>query len=102
MPNPRRSDPNSDAYRREVGSRLRLLRQALGVPAGRLAAEFGVAAPRWSQWETGRHLADLRIMVRLARRYRVTLDYLFLGDESAMPLRLVEAMREARRAHTNR
>jgi ribosome-binding protein aMBF1 (putative translation factor) len=96
MPNQRRVETTSEAYRREVGARLRLVRRALGLPAGRLAAELGVAAPRWSQWEHGRHLADLRAMVRLAQRYRVTLDYLFLGDESALPRRLIDAMREIR------
>jgi DNA-binding XRE family transcriptional regulator len=86
----------SAAYRREVGQRLRLVRRALGPNAATLAAEFGVKGPRWSQWENGRHLADVRTMVRLCRRYGVTLDYLYIGDESGLPRRLFDAIRQLR------
>jgi DNA-binding XRE family transcriptional regulator len=84
----------SAAYRREVGARLRLVRRALRSTAALLAAELGVTGPRWSHWENGRHLADVRIMVRLCRRYGVTLDYLYLGDESGLPRRLFDAIRQ--------
>jgi hypothetical protein len=101
MPNRRTTTHDNDAYKREVGARLRLVRQALGLPAGRLAAELGVHPPRLSQWEHGRHLADLRVMVRLARRYRVPLDFVYLGDENMLPKRLLEAMRELHGPNTN-
>jgi transcriptional regulator with XRE-family HTH domain len=81
-------------FPREVGARLRLLRLAIGLPAGRLAAEIGVLPPRWSQWEHGRHPPDIRAMVRLCRRYRVTLDYIYLGDESGLPRRLLDAIHD--------
>jgi Helix-turn-helix domain len=86
----------SAAYRREVGQRLRLLRRALSPSAAALAAEFGVAGPRWSHWENGRHLADVRVMVRLCRRYGASLDYLYTGDESGLTRRLLEAIRAQR------
>jgi transcriptional regulator with XRE-family HTH domain len=68
---------------------------AIGLPASRLAAELGIFPPRWSQWENGRHLADLRAMVRLCRRYGVTLDYLYRGEESGLPKKLFDAIRDA-------
>lgn len=97
MPNQRGADPATVSFPREVGVRLRLVRLALGLPAHRLAAEFNVLPPRWSQWEHGRHLADLRTMVRLCRRYPVTLDYLFLGDERGLPRAFHDAIRDASR-----
>jgi transcriptional regulator with XRE-family HTH domain len=87
----------TDHFPREVGARLRLVRRALGLPAGRLADEMGVAAPRWSQWENGRHPPDIRAMIRLVRRYRVSLDYLYLGDESGLPRRLLDAIHDVSR-----
>jgi transcriptional regulator with XRE-family HTH domain len=101
MSNGRSSDPYSDTFKRDVGARLRLVRLALGLQAVQLSAELGAAPPRWSQWEHGRHLADLRVMVRLARRYGVPLDFLYLGSESAVPKKLFDAMREVRRNNTN-
>ncbi len=87
-------------FRREMGARLRLVRLALGLPAGRMAAEFNVTASRWSHWEHGRHPADLLIMARLCRRYGVTLDYLYLGSESGLPKKLFDAIRDASRNYS--
>ena len=97
MPNQRGAGSATDISPREVGARLRLVRLALGLLAGRLAAELNVAAPRWSQWEHGRHLADLKTMARLTRRYHVSLDYIYLGDESGLPRRLLDAIRDVSR-----
>ena len=94
MPSSSTAAVSGAAYRREVGARLRRVRLALGPNAAALAAEFGVTGPRWSHWENGRHLADVRIMVRLSRRYGVTLDYLYKGDESGLPRRLSDAIRQ--------
>ena len=40
--------------------------------------------------------------IRLARRYRMSLDYLYLGDESALPKRLADAIRDLSRNYSSK
>lgn len=89
----RQSRITSAEYRREVGVRLRLARRALGMTSRALSSQMEVKLPRWSQWENGHHLPDIRVMVRLYRRHQISLDYIFDGNESNLPKWLFEAIR---------
>jgi transcriptional regulator with XRE-family HTH domain len=74
-----------DAYKVEVGERVRLLREALGKKQGELAAEVEVADNTWNQYETGVSLAPTIVMRRWKRiDARVSLDYIFDGDTSRL------------------
>lgn len=73
-----------------VGIRLKQLREALGYPLGR-QKEFaedvlGVGYRTWNNYETGDALIPIATAIRLKRKYRVPLDWLYDGDPSGSTL----------------
>lgn len=81
MPNPVRSSH----WIREVGRRLAVTREALDLTQQQLAEEIGVSRGALGNWEQGSRLPDPAAMARLVQRYRVSLDWLYLGDPSNLP-----------------
>lgn len=77
----------------EVGARLRGLREALGQSAKDFATSLGVAQNTWSQWETGKRMADLIAMSRVWEMTGATLDYIYLGRTDTLPLDLAQRLR---------
>jgi len=71
---------------RQVGSRLRALRDERSRLEGRVisqgevgAAVGGIDAPRMNTYERGKKLPGAPVLVKLARYYGVTLDHLITG-----------------------
>lgn len=71
---------------RQVGSRLRTLRDERSRLEGRVisqgevgAAIGGIDAPRMNTYERGKKLPGAPVLVKLARYYGVTLDHLITG-----------------------
>lgn len=88
MPNP----PRSADLRAAVAARLAAGREALGLTQAELAAQLGVARSALGNWETGRTLPDVAAMASLAERHSLSLDWLYRGDPSSLPLRLAERL----------
>jgi transcriptional regulator with XRE-family HTH domain len=79
-----------------VGKRLALLRTALGyTTATAMAGKYGVEQRRYANWENGTTLLPAEYAVQLCQWTGATLDYIYFGDESGLPLRLVAALVEA-------
>lgn len=81
---------------KDVGRRLALARKALKLQQDEIATALGASQPQYSQYETGRRLLTLPPALRLCERYNLTLDWLYRGDPSGLPIRMLEAIKKAR------
>lgn len=80
---------------KSIAKRLVALREALGINAADLCRMTGLAPNRWSQYEGGERRITLDAANVLCDKYGVTLDWIYRGDESGLPIRIIERMRIA-------
>jgi transcriptional regulator with XRE-family HTH domain len=71
-----------------IGSRLRKLRKSLGLTQTDLAEKLGITQSAWTQYETGTRKISIEVAAVVSRRFGVTLDWIYLGDPSGLPMRL--------------
>lgn len=80
----------------QVGRRLVALRAAYNVAQKDFAESIGVTSSLASNWEAGRSRPGLGHALSIVQKYRVNLDWLFLGRTESLPhqlaLKLIENM----------
>jgi len=64
---------------REVGERLRSIREKLNLMQKDFARELELSAPALSEIETGRNRAGIELLIKLSEKYNVNLYYVLLG-----------------------
>lgn len=79
-----------------VGARIRTLREAAGMSQGALARRVFVARQTVNNWETGKTLPDAQSLELLAEAFRITVDSLLRGDNTADAAALIDAAAEVR------
>jgi transcriptional regulator with XRE-family HTH domain len=72
------------AQTEEIGLRIVTARKAASLTQADLRRFTGLASAQISQWETGKHRPSLDALVVLLPFLEVDLDYLFLGDDTAL------------------
>lgn len=77
-----------------IGSRLRYLREALGMSPSEISDLLGVERTYWSRWEGGKRPISETAAALLAERFGVTLDFIFLGKAAHLPFELAKKIRE--------
>ena len=88
------SDETRNAMRpHNIGDRLRLVREALGMKPSEIADTLGIERTYWSRFEKGSRAVNETTAALLNERYGVTLDFLVLGKWDKLPLDLAERMR---------
>jgi transcriptional regulator with XRE-family HTH domain len=91
-----------DTSLRAIGERIRLTRVALGYPTSiGFARIVGLTQQALNNYEQGIRRPDLDKALLICRATGVTLDWLYRGDPSGLPLRLSQKILgtpEARRA----
>lgn len=83
----------------KVGARLALVREVLGLSQTQIAGQAGIAVNAWNNYETGRRRISIDAAIAVAREFRLTLDYIYVGDPSNLPhglARAIEALQCAR------
>jgi len=85
-------------FRVAVGSRLRLLRAALGKTQKQLADKLDVGATAVANYENGDRAIDPFAAFKLKLSFGVPLEWLYGGDESTLPPNLAEKIDFARSA----
>jgi hypothetical protein len=75
-----------------IGPRLEQTREALGLSAAQLCRRIDCAQNRWSQYESGERPITLDIAERLCNEFGLTLDWIYRGDRSGLPQRLIEKL----------
>src|SRR5688572_27378580 len=87
--------------KKAVGERLRLTRLALGfesqVEICRRISDEPNYPQLWNNWEKGRERLSIDNAVVLVRLFRLTLDWIFLGDDSGLPFKLADRIAVLRR-----
>lgn len=73
---------------REIADRLKATRGALGLTPIEFARAAGISIAAYSNWENARGRPGLTQAIRLATVHGLTLDWLYLGDASGLPLRI--------------
>ena len=80
---------DASRHKQLVGERLRQAREALGYTGRGGQAQFarllGITRDKLSSYEVGKAYPSALIVQQLWREYRVSADFLFSGEISALP-----------------
>lgn len=76
----------------DIARRIEALRTALDMNGSQFAAAIGVTQPALSNYEAALRRPDLDVAIKIRARTGVTLDWLYLGDRSGLPRRLLELL----------
>ena len=91
----------SAAHERSVGAiaaRLAATREALGLNQRQLCERTGIAPNTYNQWEKAKGRPDLDGAIILCDKFGLTLDWIYLGDESRLPHDMVIGLRRAEKS----
>lgn len=80
---------------KSVAKRLTTTREALGLSPAELCRQISIAPNRWSQYESGDRRITLAVAAKMCEQFAVTLDWIYRGDPSGLPTRLIQKMRSA-------
>lgn len=72
--------PRNDDVKRQVGLRLRAIREVMRLDQKTFARELGVETSALGNWERGDRLADVLAMTRLYHRWGFTLEWVYAGS----------------------
>jgi transcriptional regulator with XRE-family HTH domain len=75
--------PDSEAQK-IMGTRLQIIREALGLTQEDMADKMGVVMTTMSAWENGRNQIDIVKLARAATRWGFTTDWVARGDLSGL------------------
>ena len=86
----------------DVAGRLKALRLAIsGDNQTRFAAQKGFEVKRWNNFERGLPLGKEAAFQLVQKIPGLTLDWLFLGKEDGLPMKLQRELLEAEKASTS-
>ena len=80
------------AHRVAIADRLVATREAMELRPVDVCRRLRVEANTLSQWESGDRRPNLDDMIRYCAEFRVTLDWIYLGDPSGLPLALAQKL----------
>lgn len=73
-----------DEQLKQIGERLRGLRDVLDIPAEEVAALCGITVDRYEKMESGESELSVANLQKIAKKYGVSLDVLMFGEEPKM------------------
>lgn len=85
-------------FLKDVGRRLVLTREALDQGQAEIARVLEIAPQRLNNYEAGLRPLDIDVAKRMVERWRLTLDWLYLGDDSSLPHKLRQAIIERQKS----
>lgn len=71
-----------------IGERIVMLRKALDMSAADFARHVGIGTNTLSNYETGYRRPELDKALEIVRKTGATLDFIYLGDASSLPMRI--------------
>jgi transcriptional regulator with XRE-family HTH domain len=71
-----------------IGARLKQVRHALNLTQEEIAKSIGSPQGTWGQYEAGMRRPSIAVASRLYDRYRISLDFIYLGDPRGLPFDL--------------
>jgi transcriptional regulator with XRE-family HTH domain len=81
----------------DVGRRLVRLADALGLSGAEIArrTDGQITPSRWTEYTQGKRLITVESALALHLLCGATLDYIYRGDESGLPRRLLDQLHKA-------
>ena len=76
----------------DIAQRLVALRDALGYNQSSFAVLIGTTPSAVSNYEKGVRRPELHVAIKIKIKTGATLDWLYLGDRSGLPGRLLEVL----------
>lgn len=76
-----------------IADRLARTRAALGLNQTELCARAGLAKNTYNQWECGHGRPGLDYAIQLCEAFGLTLDWIYLGDDSGLRGHLLDRLR---------
>ena len=70
----------------EVGIRLQVAREAIGISKTDMAKTLGISLQRYANWEYGLRLPSPQHIFLLKEKFGITSDYIWGGDTSGLPI----------------
>jgi transcriptional regulator with XRE-family HTH domain len=77
-----------------VGNRLWKVRKVRKLSQVEISKRLDIIQATYSAYEVGSRMLSISVASRVCDEFNVTLDYLFHGDDSGLPLPLAEALAE--------
>lgn len=65
---------------KEIGSRLKEVREKLEMSQVELCKKIGLGTTTWNNWELGRRLPSVEYMIKLRRFIPISLDRIYFGS----------------------
>lgn len=82
----------------QISARLTLLRGALDLTQASMADLIGAKPQAWGNYETGERRIRVDEALKLCTALGVTLDWIYRGNMSQLPVELAEKLQLERRA----
>lgn len=89
-----KNEADRKAEANQIAERLRLGRTALNLKAAEVCRLTGIKPNAYSNWENGHGRPKLDEARILRRAFGYTLDWIYEGDRSGLPLKLASAIAE--------
>lgn len=90
-------DRDSDGMSKAaVGKRLALTREALGYQQGEFADLCDIKRNTYNQYEKGVNMPPIETGIKICTLFRLTLDWLYVGDPSSLRRDVSDKVRELR------
>lgn len=83
---------DASVHKVQVGDRLRVAIEALGVTQIEVARSIGISGSRLHNWIRGVHYPDPLEIVKLAQRWNITADWLLRGEIAGTVSPLADAL----------
>jgi transcriptional regulator with XRE-family HTH domain len=95
-------EPSGPESTKAIGERLRLTRLALNFRTQaaicRKISEDKNFAQVWNNWEKGRDRINVDNAILLCQKFRLTLDWIYRGDNGMLPAALATRIEEVAKA----
>ena len=78
------------------GQRLALTRKALDLGQAELARLLEISPQRLNNYEQGMRPIDIDVAKEMVRRWKLSLDWFYLADESSLPKHVIEKIAEVK------
>jgi transcriptional regulator with XRE-family HTH domain len=82
----------------EIGDRLRLTREAKGLNQATWCKLVGIEQQAWNNYERGRKRISIDQALKVVKFAGVTLDWIYRGEASGLPLEMAMAIRKRENA----
>jgi transcriptional regulator with XRE-family HTH domain len=75
-----------------VAQRLTLTREFLGLKQKEVGSRAGITASAYNHIEAATSYPSVETAIRLAKAFRLTLDWIYMGDPSGLPYELADGI----------